>query len=348
MPSKKQDKRARAPGAAPPPPEKSNARNPASANTFSAKPAPGAVSTSSEARELTPIPAFTPKGLTPLKHRFCQEYLIDLNGTKAYLRASPDVTYDTASVEAYRLLNDPQVSSEIQRLMDERAAITGITADRVLFKLWERATADPRELVEYRIGSCRYCHGLYNQYQYTDAEFSKAQDEHIAAEAKRQKKEGEKYTPRPFAEKGGSGYDPNRPPNPECPECWGDGQGRHVIHDTRHLSSAAASLYAGVKITKEGLNIQMHSPTEALQLIGRHLGMWNDKLKLVDETNPLLALLNEIQAAHSTLPIVHDDPELKRPGEVQDVESRPASTPPEQAAPGAGFPMAKPTKWRKV
>lgn len=242
------------------------------------------------------------------------------------------------------MLAIPNVAREIQRLMDERSAITGITADRVLFKLWERATADPRELVEYRIGSCRHCHGLYSQYQYTDAEFSKAQDEHIAKEAKRRKAEKDDFVPREFPEKGGSGFDPNRPPNPDCPECWGDGTGRTIIHDTRQLSPAGVALYAGVKTTKDGLNVQMHSPTEALQLIGRHLGMWNDKVKIVDETNPLQALIQQIQASHSTLPIVHDDPERRDPGQVQDVEARPVLK--KEAAPGAALLKKEAQKWR--
>ncbi len=83
--------------------------------------------------------------------------------------------------------------------MDERAVITGITADRVLFKLWERATADARELVEFRIGSCRHCWGMYHQRQRTDAEFEAAQDKHLREQADKAKKPG--HEPDPFAEK---------------------------------------------------------------------------------------------------------------------------------------------------
>jgi phage terminase small subunit len=291
---------------------------------------------------VTPIPSFTPKGLTPLQHRFTQEYLVDLSGTKAYLRASPDASYDTAGSEAARLLATPRIAQEIQRLMDERAAITGVTADRVLFKLWERATADVRELVEYRIGSCRYCWGIYNQYQYTDAEFSAAQDKHIREQAdKARKKDG--YEPVPFPEKGGCGYVHDRPPNPECPECWGRGQGEPVIHDTRGYSDGAKAIYGGIKLTKDGVNVIVESRTDALQLIGRHLGMWNDKIKVESpEANPLMALLQQIQEAHSTLPIVHDDPELRgRPGVVDDVVAKPRKT----EEPGSS-PQRKPSKWR--
>jgi len=94
----------------------------------------------------------------------------------------------------------------------------------------------------------------------------------------------------PFPEKGGPGYDPNQPPNPKCPECWGDGKSRPVIHDTRELEDGEAMMYAGIKITKDSVDVRMHSPFEALQLIGRHLGMWNDKLDRKVTPNPLLTL----------------------------------------------------------
>lgn len=227
--------------------------------------------------------------------------------------------------------------------MNERAIATRITADRVLIKLWERATADPRELVEYRIGSCRHCWGMYHRYQYTDAEYSAAQDKHIREEARKAKKKPD-HAHEPFQEKGGSGYVHDKPPNPKCPECWGRGEGLPLVHDTRGYSDGAKSLYAGIKVRKDGvINIQMESRTEALQLIGRHLGMWNDKIKITDETNPLQALLDQIQAAHSTVPIVHDDPERRAagPGDIEDVEPRaPGRAPGQTPAPGAA------AKWR--
>lgn len=297
--------------------------------------------------ELTSAPTFRPRGLTPLQQRFAQEYLIDLNGVKAYQRASPDASYGTAGNEAYELLRDPVVGREIQRLMDERATVTGITADRVLFKLWEKATADARELIEYRIGSCRHCWGIYNQYQYTDAEFANAQDKHIREQADKAKKAKGVYEPVPFPEKGGCGYQHDRPPNPECPECWGRGEGMPLLHDTRHYSDGAKALYAGIKITKDGVNVQMHNPVEALQLIGRHLGMWNDKIKLGDTENPLYALIQEIQQQHSTVAIVADDPERRVPGnQVQDVVAKA----PKSDAPGASS-QRKPGKtagWKAI
>jgi phage terminase small subunit len=232
------------------------------------------------------------------------------------------------------MLKKVEIRREIRRLMDQRAIATGITVERVLVRLWQIATADVRKLVEYRIGSCRHCWGMYNQYHYTEAEYAAARDKHIREEAERGRKEKD-FNPQPFPEKGGPGYDHNRPPNPECPECWGRGHGLQILHDTRHLEEGEAALFAGLKVTKDGITMAIEDRAAYLQLVGRHLGMWNDKLKVTDETNPLMALIQQIQASHSTVPIVRDDPEL-----VQDVTSRPV-----RGAPGA--PNKKtPSKWR--
>lgn len=128
--------------------------------------------------------------------------------------------------------------------------------------------------------------------------------------------------PQAFPEKGGPGYDPSRPPNPECPECWGDGKGRVVIHDTRNLEDGEAAFYAGVKVTKDGVHVLTEDRATYLQMVGRHLGMWNDKIGVEVTENPLMALIQQIQQSHSTLPIVHDDPERRKAPDVQDVQEK--------------------------
>ena len=93
---------------------------------------------------------------------------------------------------------------------------------------------------------------------------------------------------REFDEQGGIGYDPRKEPSLECPECFGEGTGEVFLQDTRTLSPEARSLYAGVKRTKEGIEVMMHSKQNATQLLMRHLGMLNDKVKLQgDPENPV-------------------------------------------------------------
>ncbi|TFZ03075.1 hypothetical protein EZ313_17840 [Ramlibacter henchirensis] len=213
--------------------------------------------------------------------------------------------------------------------MNERATVAAVPANQVLVRLWEMATADPRELVEIRVGACRNCWGQYHGYQYTEAEFERAFHEHVQSEAKRKRAEGEAYDPKPMREKGGAGYDAGRKPHPECPECSGRGNTRVILKDMRSLSPGARMLLRSVKVTKHGPQILLRSRLPALVKVGKHLGMWNDKFKPAP-VNALTKLLDEIADRGSTIPIVHDDPELPPPRDAQDVEPEPA-----KAAPGA-------------
>lgn len=270
-------------------------------------------------------PQFKPRnGLTPVRLRFAQEFALCLNGTEAYMRASPDTDASNAASIAHQLLKVPAVVDEVQRLLDERAMITGITADRVLTKAWEIANADVRELVEIEVGSCRHCWGMYHQYQYTESEFANAQDKHIREQAAKAKKD-DSYEAKPFPERGGTGYDPRREPNAECPECWGDGKQRVRIHDTRKLSPGVAALYAGVKQDKHGnISVVIEDRAVYLQIVARYLGM-DKRILAGDPDNPLYVLLQQIQQQRSTLPVVTVDPELTQAGAMETVKPAPGA-----------------------
>lgn len=77
--------------------------------------------------------------LTPMQAVFAQEYLIDLNPTKAARRAG----YSHPETNGYRLINTPHIQKAIQEAMDARAARTQITADRVIRELGRIGFADP-------------------------------------------------------------------------------------------------------------------------------------------------------------------------------------------------------------
>jgi phage terminase small subunit len=80
-----------------------------------------------------------PEGLTDKQAIFCEEYLIDLNGTRAYKAAYKVKNEKTASVNAARLLANAKISSHITALKTERSKRTEITADYVLSGLKEVA-----------------------------------------------------------------------------------------------------------------------------------------------------------------------------------------------------------------
>ena len=71
--------------------------------------------------------------MTRKQQFFVKEYLIDLNATKAAIRAG--YSQKTAYRMGFENLNKPQIQAEIQAAMDERSARTEITSDQVLKNL---------------------------------------------------------------------------------------------------------------------------------------------------------------------------------------------------------------------
>lgn len=217
--------------------------------------------------------------LTPKQRAFCEQYLIDLNATQAAIRSG--YSPKTANEQAARLMADQAVRAEIQRLADARSADLSIEAKDVLRILWDIATADPNEIVQHRRACCRYCHGRGHRYQRTPAEREQALASHESRIADlhangKEPKESEAV----FDEHGGVGFDPRRDPHPDCPECHGEGVADVFVPDTRVLTGAARTLYAGVKQTKDGIEIKMHDRTRAAELVGKHLRLFTEKLEL--------------------------------------------------------------------
>lgn len=73
--------------------------------------------------------------MTDKQKRFCDEYLIDCNGTRAYKAAYPSVKKDnTAAASAAALLRNPKVQKHIAAAAE---------------KLHNEKTADAQEVLEY-------------------------------------------------------------------------------------------------------------------------------------------------------------------------------------------------------
>lgn len=217
--------------------------------------------------------------LTPKQQAFVDEYLVDLCAAAAARRAG--YSERTAVCQAARLLSKANVQAAIASAMKARAARTEIDQDRIVRELWHVLTADANGLVEYRRTCCRYCYGEAHRYQFTAGEMEIARREHAAFVMKAQQDETE--VPAElliFNPRGGIGFDPRKPPVDSCPECFGEGEGEVFVKDTRDLSPELRSLYAGVKRTKEGLEVKMHDKKAMGELLMRHLGMLNDKLEL--------------------------------------------------------------------
>ena len=71
--------------------------------------------------------------LTPKQRRFCEEFIVDLNGTQAAIRAG--YSAKTANPQAARLLAKASVAAHVAKLQAEAAARNEISVDKVISML---------------------------------------------------------------------------------------------------------------------------------------------------------------------------------------------------------------------
>jgi len=90
--------------------------------------------------------AASSSGLKRRERRFVEEYLVDLNATRAAVRAG--YSEKTATSIACRLMKKEAIGAAVRAGMDERSKRTQITADRVLRELARIAFADIRSFTE--------------------------------------------------------------------------------------------------------------------------------------------------------------------------------------------------------
>lgn len=166
--------------------------------------------------------------LTEKQKIFADEYLIDLNATRAYKAAYSSVKKEeTARANGSRLLTNANVASYIAERMKERQKRTEVTQDRVVEELAAIA-------------------------------FAKATD-YVTVQA-------------------------NGP------------AAMVMIKSTAELSDEQVRAIAGIKEGANGVEIKLNDKQKALELLGRHLGMFKDKMELsgqVDTTNPYAGLTTE-------------------------------------------------------
>lgn len=72
--------------------------------------------------------------------------------------------------------------------------------------------------------------------------------------------------------------------------------GSVFIKDTADLSDSQIRAIAGIKEGANGIEVKLNDKEKALEMLGRHLGMWNDKLKVdgeVTTNNPFKDLTTD-------------------------------------------------------
>lgn len=212
--------------------------------------------------------------LTEKQRNFVELWLVHRNAAYAYEKAynAGHMAPSTIYVNAHRLLKGtkvaPIIEARLAALGETLTEETETTVLRLMQDFADIARADPDEVTGLRIGACRYCHGVAHQYQWTPAEF---------AEATRQAEKADTELPDP---QGGLDFDRTARPNPECPECRGEGVSRHVAVDTSKLSPGGRALFAGVKPTANGPEVKLRDRDKALENLAKIAGAFRETIDL--------------------------------------------------------------------
>lgn len=230
--------------------------------------------------------------LTAKQQAFVDEYLVDLNATRAATAAG--YAAKSATVEGARQLANAKVAAAVSAAMKARSERTEITADKVLERWWAIANADVNDVVQFRRTACRHCHGKDHAYQWIDErEFNLAMSAYFSTLAEGKAVGGDAAALMAAAPKddGGYGFSPKLDPVEDCPHCFGEGAGEVHALDTRKLKGPAKHLFAGIEVTQSGFKVKLHDKMRALENIARHLGMYNDKVEhtVVDRASMLAA-----------------------------------------------------------
>jgi hypothetical protein len=204
----------------------------------------------------------------------------------AYMRVYCCKPADAAR-NGWRLLKDPRIKRAIEERDKAAREANSLAVGDLIAHLTEIIKANPADLIEYRRGACRYCWGDGFQYQRTQGEYNRDLAAYLEANKAAHERSKGKVALDPlglfFDVKGGIGYNRNEAPHPECPECFGDGEGFEFVKDTRSLPPAAARLYGGLKITRDGISIVTRSQDKSLEMALQVAGLLGTKRSGDDE-----------------------------------------------------------------
>ena len=213
----------------------------------------------------------------PRQGIFVREYCKDLNGTQAAIRAG--YAMQSAGQQAHELLKKPEIQTAVRELRDETLRqLEGKVEELVRYWL-DILRADPNELSSFHRKACPYCWGLLKEdnyarhRQYSPAKYEEAKAAHAIKRSRVLNNDG--FDIGDFDGVKGDWYE-CKAPNPQCPECFGKGEGELFIADTRNLPPGVAALFNGIKKTKDGIEVLLSSKEKASDQLGRLLGVFRE------------------------------------------------------------------------
>lgn len=182
---------------------------------------------------------------------------------------------ETIARRAVDLMKDSNVKALLEK-MRSLAQDRGINkAADVVAEFIRIHSVDTTEIVQHRRLCCRYCYGKNHRYQWRDTdEFEEAtamyqRASNPALRSKAAIKQRAEGAPK---DNGGYGYKFNQLPHPECPRCYGEGTPDVFIADWRTLTPLQRKAIAGVKQTKDGIEIKFRDQDGSLTNAGKMMG----------------------------------------------------------------------------
>lgn len=243
--------------------------------------------------------------LTPYQSLFVVEHVSDgcINASAAIVRAGYKGEYPAQ--HAYELLQNPKVREAVDAGMREKAHRRHLDESFVVAEWRKIISADVNELMRTEVRCCRHCHGADHKYQWRDdVEFAEAVEsalrEHQASCDLAVLKKRPMPELRLPSYAGSVGFKMRAEPHETCPRCEGLGHTVTIIADSDKVSPDARKLFAGVKKTKDGLEIKTRDQDAALLNLAKYLGM-HVNLTDIPKNSTLADLLGQVKG--STLPI---------------------------------------------
>lgn len=213
--------------------------------------------------------------MEPFEAVFVMEYARTGKAGPSYLKARPDVLPTSANTMGFHLLREIHIQDAVRVARRSIGDDIFMQAKEVLREWVTIALADPSELARPRKLCCRRCYGVGHAYQWTDeVEYAQACQDAMDAV------KGTENMPQLPSCSGGFGFQGWHAPHPHCTGCGGEGRLDVFVQDTDKLSAAGRKLFAGVKQTKEGIEVKTRDQDAALANIARYLGMLSTDVKL--------------------------------------------------------------------
>lgn len=209
----------------------------------------------------------------PIKKRLYIEAYC--NNGQNQSRAAISAGYLASSSCARGSILHKELGPYCEFILESHVEAIAMSREKVLREIELMAQADPNELVEVRTVCCRYCWGGPEfKYMETPSELRDRTREH---DAKCERAEALEKEPPVWDDSRVLGFRGTREPNPDCPECWGEGTEYVKLKDSRLLSPAARAIYAGAKHGKYGIEVKMHSKEKAAEMLAKHHKIYEDK-----------------------------------------------------------------------